>query len=218
MKKTLLTLGLVLTLVFTMFALTGCEMGGGEKEPEGRPTKEISYEGGLYVLKVTVPCEKNENDEEVPVYEFEKEIPEAATAGIGTGEGLVGDKIVMTYETESYVYHTATSFKEAHGDVTPSFEGFKEYVDSDEYTGTIDSYEMVKFGDRDAMRYEQRVGSGKGDFYGYCYMVNIDDLYPKGRLNLVIVAADGNPENAEAVFADPEVKAIIDSIRIEAAE
>ena len=222
MKKTLLVVGLILVLVSSVFVLTGCDKGGsGENGKKGgRATQEITYEApSIYKVKVSVPCEKSDSGEEVPVYLFTEELPEdVSDLFYGGGTYLVGDKVVVSFDTSSYTYHTGVAYKEAHGDVDPSFESFKEYINSDEYTGTIENPEEVKIGGREALKYECRQGAGNGDLYGYYYAVNIDDIYPYGYMTITVVTADGNSESTETVFADSEVQAIIDSMVIEGLE
>ena len=225
MRKTILILGLVLVLVLSVFALTGCNKSGeGESDKSGkstgRKTTELSYTApSIYKLKVSVPVEKDESGEEKPVYEFTEESPEGVKdLFYGEGQYLAGDKVVMTFETTSYTYHTGVSYKEAHGDVTPSFEGFKEFVLDENSTSTLKGSEVTKVGDREVLKAEYRQGTGKGELYGYRYIINIDDIYPRGYFTLSVVTADGNPESVESVFADEEVIALINSVVIEGQE
>ena len=220
MKKTLLTIGLIVVLIVSLFALTACDKGGaGENEGAGddigRETTEVTYDApSIYSIKFDVPTEDGE-----AVYEFVDEVPEAVSEIMYRASNiLAGDKVVITFETSSYTYQTGVAYKEAHGTVEPSFEGFKEFINEEGSTSTLKGYEDAKIGEREALKTEYRQGSGKGDLYGYRYTIDISDLYPRGYFELNVVVADGNSESTEATFADPEVQAIIDSIVISALE
>ena len=219
MKRIILTVGLIVVLIASLFVLTGCGVkdgeGGGEKD--SAKTQEIVYNASLYTIKMDSPVTKNDAGEEVPVYSFTDERPEAVQDLLG-GENVyfTGGKVTGSLSTTSFTYHTGTAYKEEFGEVTPSFQGFYDFIKSDIYTGTIKNYEEVKIGDRTALKWEFRVGSGNGDLYGYRYIVDIGNLYERGYLNLDVVVADGSSENAEAVFADSEVTNLLSSIRIEA--
>lgn len=210
MKKTLLTIGLVLVLVVSLFTLTACE---NASEPAGRETVEVKYDApSTYSIKFDVPAENGE-----AVYKFVDTIPDAVSKIMYNESNiLAGDKIIITFSTTSYTYHTGLAFKEAHGDVEPSFEGFKEFINEDGSTSSLKGAEETKIGEREALKSEYRYGAGSGDLYGYRYIVNISDLYPRGYMDINMVVADGNSESTEATFADPEVQAIIDSIVVSA--
>ncbi len=218
MKKTILTIGLIIVLVASLFVLTACNTGadsdvGGGTKKAGRETTEIKYDApSTYSIKFDVPTENGE-----AVYKFVDEVPEAVSDIMNkTSNILAGDKVVITFSTTSYTYQTGVAYKEAHGTVEPSFEGFKEFINEEGSTSTLKGYEEVKIGEREALKNEYRYGSGNGDLYGYSYVVNISDLYPRGYFELNVVVADGKTESAESTFADPEVQAIIDSIVISA--
>ena len=216
MKKTISVLLVIALILAGLFVLTGCDNGNGSK----RKTTEISYSApSIYSIKLNVPVEKNDSGEEVPKYKFVEEMPEAVK-NILSSEGtyIVGDKIVVQIETSSYVYQTSTAYKEKYGDVTPSFEGFKEFIFAEGSTSTLKKGELTKLGDREAIKAETRYGAGSGDLYGYSYTVNIEDIYPRGYMTIRVVTADGNSESTAAVFADAEVQAIIDSIIITGVE
>jgi len=218
MKKVLTIVLIIILLVASVFVLTGCNKGVGKAA--GRNTTEISYSApSIYSIKLNVPVNKNDAGEEEPVYEFTEELPEAVEDLLyKSGTYLVGDKVVATIETTSYTYQTGVAYKEEHGDVTPSFESFKEFIFADDSTSTLQKSEETKIGDREALKDEYRIGSGSGDLYGYRYIINIDDIYPRGYMTITFVTADGSSESAEATFADAEVQAMIDSISINGLE
>ncbi len=216
MRKTLLTIGLVIVLISSLFVLTACEGGGNGTKTIGRKTTELVHDApSIYSVKLNVPVEKNENGEEVPVYKVVEEVPEAVSKILSGGGTIVsGDKVVITFTTTSFTYQTGVAYKEAHGDVTPSFAGFKEFVNEEGSTSTLKGAEETRIGGREALKKDYRYGSGNGDLYGYQYVVNIEDIYPRGYMTIIVVTADGNTESAESVFADTEVQQIIDSIEV----
>ena len=222
MKKTILIIGLVLVLTLSVFILTGCTKSGegDNNKSSGRKTTELTYTApSIYKFKVSVPVEKNDEGEEKPVYEFTDKKPDGVKDLFwGEGNYLAGDKVVMSFETESYTYHTGVAYKEAHGDVTPSFEKFKEFIFDENSTSTLKKAEVTKLGGREALKDEYRQGTGSGELYGYRYIINIDDLYPRGYFTLNVVAADGKSEGVEDLFSDPEVTALINSVVIEGQE
>ena len=222
MKKTLTILLIVIMLIASLFILTGCNKGGDGSigKSAGRKTTEISYSApSIYSIKLNVPVEKNDAGEEKPVYKFTDELPETVEKILyKSGNYLVGDKVIATIETTSYTYHTGVAYKEAHGDVTPSFKGFKEFINEEGSSSTLKDAEEVKIGGREALKNEYRYGSGNGDLYGYRYIINIDDIYPRGYMSISFVTADGTTESAETTFADTEVQAMINSIVINGLE
>ena len=216
MRKTLLTVGLIIVLVASMFVLTACNSVGEGEKSTGRKMVDITYDApSMYSVKVSVPVDKSDSGEDLPIYAFVEKVPEEVKAYLSdSGVILAGDKIVATFVTTSYTYQTGVAYKEAHGDVTPSFEGFKEFINEEGSTSTLKGAEETTIGGREALKKEYRQGSGNGDLYGYYYVVNIDDLYPRGYMSITVVTADGKSESTEAIFSDTEVQSIIDSIEI----
>lgn len=218
MKKTGVVISLIAVLISSLFVFSGCKKSDNTVDRyKGRPTKQITYTApSIYTLKVNVPFEKNDAGEEVTVYNFRDEMPESVSEIFWGGANyLVGDKVVASFSTSSYTYQTGVAYKEAHGDVTPSFEGFKEFIFDENSTSTYKKAEVTKLGDREALKNEYRYGAGSGVMYGYQYIINIDDIYPRGYFEIAIVTADGKPESVETVFSDDEVNAIINSIVVE---
>ena len=220
MKRTLTVLLVAVLLIAGLFVLTAC--GNGETNGEGGgnskiKTVEISHKTSMYEIKTSVPVKTGDDGQEVPAYEFVEDVPEAVKDFFyGGGTFLVGDKVVAGVETESYTYQTGRDYKEKYGEVTPSFESFKEFVYSEGSSSTLKQSELVKIGDREAMKAEVRVGSGSGDLYGYRYVINIDDVYPRGYMEITFLRPDGEKEGVEETFADAEVQTIINSIVISA--
>ena len=147
MKKTILTIGLIIVLVASLFVLTACNTGadsdvGGGTKKAGRETTEIKYDApSTYSIKFDVPTENGE-----AVYKFVDEVPEAVSDIMNkTSNILAGDKVVITFSTTSYTYQTGVAYKESHGTVEPSFEGFKEFINEEGSTSTLKGYEEVTF-------------------------------------------------------------------------
>ena len=162
-----------------------------EVTTEAEPTtEEISYDDGAIKVTAQIPAGSD--------YQFTDTQPDNMKM---TGSiYLKSSKIVAKISTNTVFSDEKT------------FDGMIKFISADDYTGTIENFEQIKFGDRDAIKYEYRYGDGSGDLYGYWYYIDFPELYDGCMLDMVIATADGNSASTESVFADEEVKAVIDSL------
>ena len=204
-------LAIALTAAFCMGALSAC--GGSdsndtadtteaateaeattEEATEAEPaTEEISFDNGSWKVTAQAP--------EGSSYVLTEDQPD--TMMVAGSVFIDSPKIVGSIGT-----------KTVFGD-DKTFDGMIKFITADDYTGTIKDFEELKFGDRDAIKYEYRYGSGEGDLYGYWYYIDFPELYEGCMIEMVVAVADGKPESTEATFADEEVKAFIDSLKFD---
>ena len=162
-----------LLLVFVLAVLvTGCT--GGSKED----SKKAEVEGtiGQFSFTLKVPNTK---------YELTTTKPEYAKK---TGSYyLVTDKTTFVFSTTTWTYQTSYYYKEEYGTKDPSFEDYLKWKDNSKSGIRLAGDEKLKLNDRSAMRYQLREGgSGDYDYYGYMYLVSLDDINPKMRFDVAI--------------------------------
>lgn len=212
-------IAIIVAIVVIIGAVVGIIVFKGNKENKGnsaKPTTKISQNIFKYFdIEANVEETQNENGEKVAKYNFTKEEPENAEFK-KAGYYLSTDKVVLAIKTNTYVFHTALSYKEKHGVVTPSFELFKEYVLSDEYTGTLKNVETTTFNGFDALKapYAYTDSSKKTVQHGYQYIISVESINPtyQGYVTLVVTTPQGEAGDYEAMMADQEVKDLLASI------
>ena len=200
-----------LMLVAAVFMITGC----GSKKENGKKEKkddtvEISFEHGKGTVKVKVPKDEDGN----PKYEFTKEKPE----GISVTKTfyLVTDKAMIGFATSGLSYNTSQKYKDKYGDVKATFDGYLEFIeDKDLFNKSyLPGLEQFKIGERKALRYYNRSGSSNDyKYYGYFYLVGVDDIYPGSRFEMVVNYKD-EEKPKEAKEFDKETLDIIKSLKI----
>lgn len=216
MNKKLIAIIAVIVVIIGVVVL-GITLGkGNNKGNSSKATTKISQNVFNYFdIEANVEETQNENGEKVAKYNFTKEEPQNAEFK-KAGYYLVTDKVVLAVKTNTYAFHTSLVYKEKHGEVTPSFELFKEYVLSDEYTGTFKNVEVTKFNGFDAMKmpYEYTDSTKKTVQHGYQYVISVESINPtyKGYVTLVITTPEGETGDYEAMMADQEVKDFLASI------
>lgn len=209
MKKSLLKKVLSCTLIASMaFSVAACsgnaedadtnndtdeteaaaETTVEETEAEAA-TREIEYQCELFTVRVTVPEDSD--------YEFTTEIPE--NTNFTSGECyLVGGSI-------------AVSIAKLDLQLDPWDTCVELWLANNEGS------ELTTFAGREAVRFEYRMtGTDADGVYGYRYNIETNDISTNWGAKIIVVVADWDPNSTEAVFADPEVQAILDSIVIEA--
>lgn len=206
MKKLFKLLTVILCAGF-VFLATGCE----NKKVDN--TVKISYENGKGVFTVSVP----KNEDGTPKYEFTTEKPKEISSSASFY--LVTDTAVFGFSTSGLSYNTSKDYKAKYGDKKASFEGFLEFIeDKDLYNKTIylPGLEQFELNGRKALRYYNRVGgSGSYKYYGYFYMIGVDDIYTGSRVGMTVnYKVDEKPTEAQEF--DEETLAIINSLTIEA--
>lgn len=205
MKKTLSILAILAILCASMFALTGC--GSDNKEKKANTT-DISYINGKGKITIAVP----KKEDGTPKYEFTTEKPEKSKFR-GTFY-LETDNAVLVFSTSGLVYNTAKDYKEKFGDVKATFDGYLEWMDNPDSTIPKNNTEKLEINGRKAVKRPSREGSsGNYKYYGYSYMIAVDDVYPGSYLELK-VGYKTDEEYTEAKPLNEETQSIIDSLVI----
>ena len=213
MKKVLGFLLTVTLLTGSVCLLTGCEKtSGGEKEKKVDNTTPISYELGKGTFTVNVPKDEEGN----PKYEFTTEKP--AEISSSATFYLVTDTSVFGFSTSGLSYNTSTKYKDKYGDKKASFDGYLEFIeDKDLFDKSyLPGLEQFEINGRKALRYYNRSGSSSSyKYYGYFYMIGVDDIYPGSRAGMTVnYKLEEKP--AEIQEFDQETLDIINSLKIEA--
>jgi len=212
MKKIISFLLTVSLLTGSVFMLTGCDKNGGGKEKKVDNTTPISYELGKGTFTVNVPKDEEGN----PKYEFTKDKP----AEISTSATfyLVTDTAVFGFSTSGLSYNTSTKYKDKYGDTKASFDGYLEFIeDKDLFDKSyLPGLEQFEINGRKALRYYNRSGSSNNyKYYGYFYMIGVDDIYPGSRAGMTVnYKLDEKPSEIQEF--DDETLAIIKSLKITA--
>lgn len=216
MKKTVFTILIIITLLSTLFLITGC--GNDNSEEKKIETIETFYNLGTTKIKVLVPKIQAEDGTDKPKYEFTTTKPENAEARGSVY--LVTDKAIFAFSSSRLVYNTGIAYKEKYGEQPASFAGWVSFVkDPDSKMSlTIKNFEEIKLNNRDAAKYDYRYGTGSGELHGYNYRINIDELVPGSMLELVVTTKEGKTGDIKSVIEDEEVKTILNSITIEAVQ
>ena len=206
MKKKVLLI--MVLMISTMFVVTGCG-NNGEKKAK-KDVAKISYELGKGTITMEVPKDKDGN----PKYEFTTEKPEGLT--VSKTFYLVTDKAMIGVATTGLSYNTSAKYKEKYGDKKASFEGYLEFIeDKDLFNKTyLKGLEQFEINGRKALRYYNLAGSpGNYKYFGYFYMVGVDDIYPGSKLDIVVNYKD-EEKPTEAKEFDKETLDIINSIKV----
>ena len=209
---------LVLTFVLIagcVFMVTGCnkkENGKSGKKEKKDDTVVISYTHGKGVFKLSVPKDEEGNAK----YEFTTEKPKEISTS--STFYLVTDTAVFGFSTSGLSYNTSQKYKDKYGDVKATFAGYLEFIeDKDLFNKSyLPGLEQFKLNGRDALRYYNRVGgSGDYDYYGYFYMIGVDDIYTGSRAGMTVnYKLEEKPKEAKEF--DKETLSIIKSLKIEA--
>lgn len=209
MKKYRNLLCLLLIAVVVLFA--GCDNTNEKKEKEDN-TVEISYTLGKGVVTLKVP----KNEDGTPKYEFTTEKPQGLS--VSKTFYLVTDNTMLGFATTGLSYHTSVKYKEKYGTVKASFDGYLEFIeDTDLFNKSyLPGLEQFEINGRKALRYYNRTGgSGKYDYYGYFYMIGVDDIYTGSKFDMVVNYKD-EEKPKEAKEFDKETLDIIKSLKITA--
>lgn len=216
MKK-ILSIALVLLLAVSVLCLAGCQKGGsasgdvkGAEEPvKVSNTVDITYSFGKGNFTVSVP----KTEDGSPKYVFVEEKPE----GISTSASfyLVTDTAMLGFLTGGMSYNTSKDYKEKFGETKATFDGYLEFIDSELFNKSyLPGLEQFEINGRKALRYFNRAGGG-GDYeyYGYFYLLGVDDIYPGSRAEIVAnYKVDERPKEIQEF--DQETLDIINSLKI----
>lgn len=210
-KSIVLVLALMLS---SLLIVTGCDKSN-EKTKETKKkveTKDISYTHGKGTFTVSVPKDSEGNAK----YEFTTEKPSEISTSASFY--LVTDKTVLGFSTAGMSYNTSQKYKDKYGDKKATFDGYLEFIeDKDLFDKSyLPGLEQFKINGRKALRYYNRAGSSNNyKYYGYFYMIGVDDIYPGSRAGVTVnYKTDEKPTEAQEF--DEETLDIIKSIKITA--
>ena len=209
MKKILSIVLIIALLISGLFLLTGCgNEGGNGKKVDG---VEISKTLGKGTVTLSVP----KKEDGTAKYEFTTEKPE----GISTSSTfyLVTDTAMFGFSTSGLVYNTSKDYKAKYGETTATFDGYLAFMDDESISSRpkLAGIERFEINGRKALRYYNRTGgSGKYEYYGYFYMVGVDDIYPGSHFNMTVNYKGDRP--TESKEFDQETLDIVNSLKITA--
>ena len=213
MKKTLSIVLILILLMAGLFILTGCENEKGE-ETKKIDGVEISYVNGKGTFKLTVPKKADGTAK----YEFTKEKPEG-TSKSGTFY-LVTDTSILTFSTAGMSYNTGTTYKAKYGEKKATFDGYLEFINSEDFNkkSNLPGCEELELNGRKAIRYYNREG-GSGDYkyWGYFYLIGVDDIYPGSRAEMTVNYKE-TEKPKEIKELDQETLDIIKTLKITLSE
>ena len=208
MKK-IISLVLVLVLMTTgLLALTGCEKGGNAPKKDG---VDISYTFGKGKISLRVP----KKEDGTAKYEFTTEKPEGFS--VNATFYLVTDKAMFGFSTSSLAYNTGKEYKEKYGETQATFDGYLAFLDDESLSSRakLSGDTRLEINGRKVVKYYNRVGSsGNYDYYGFFYLVGVDDVYPGSRLQMTVNYKDEKPKESKEF--DEETNDIISSLKVEA--
>ena len=126
---------------------------------------------------------------------------------------LVGEKFIIAFEAASYTYQTSYAYKEKYGENDkPNFEEYKKMVE--EKLNSIQG-KIVQVNGEDVV--ERSIGS---EIRGVQRVINADgklfNSAEKGGMLIADIYPTDPSVEIDTLLQDEEVKAIIDSIKIEA--
>ena len=195
---------ILLVFIGVMF-LTGCETKEKEKKEE---TTKILYTLSNTTIELSVPI--NEDGEEK--YSFTKEKPEYATNSGAIY--LVTDKSIFTFSEEGWTYQTSQKYKEKNGTKEGSYDEYRKWIEDKDSTIKLSGMEDIEINGRKAIRYYNQSGSSSNyKYHGYFYILSLDDIYNKSRLNMTV---NYNKEEAPSKIEefDKETLNIINSLKV----
>lgn len=208
MKKLLSLAAIMILIIGSMFALTGCGSKEEKKdEVKNANTTEVSYVSGKLKYTVSVP----KKDDGSAKYEFTTEKPEVKNA---KGSFFIEtENAVIGFSTSGLVYTTSTYYKDKYGaDQKATFDGFMNWVNDPASKITAKDYTQVEVNGRKAYRLDLREGSsGNYKYKGYNYMVAADDVLP-GSYIQINVNFKGDEELTSQKELDSETQDIINSL------
>ena len=212
MKKVISIILVAILLVTGLFVLTGCDDNGGSNvKTMPANSTEISYVNGKGVFKLWVP----KKDDGTPKYEFTKEKP--AEISSSATFYLVTDTAVFGFSTSGLAYNTGKEYKEKYGNTVATFDGYLAFLDDTtlQSRAKLAGDERFELNGRKAERHYNRAGgSGDYEYYGYFYLIGVDDIYPGSRVQMTVnYKTTERPKEAKEF--DQETLDIINSLRIE---
>ena len=212
MKKIVKLFALCLMVVFSACALVGCGGGGGEAPKPA--AKTTTHTAELFTtphvnLQITVPEKytiekyKNKKDRKEGDYKFITQDGKYAILG--------NDKFVLEIGSAGFVFHTGRDYKKEHGNVQPDFTKYTEYMKSKAMAKINKDVKDLKIDNRPALAVQL------GQIIRYS--ISLDGVTKSPSYAVIAVIPKKEKPTAEdikAIAADPELKAMIESIKLEA--
>ena len=206
MKKVISLVLVIIMLVTGLVVLTGCEKGNTKKAN----TVEISRTFGKGTFTLLVP----KNEDGTPKYEFTDVKPEGLS--VSATFYLVTDTAMFGFSTSGLAYNTSKDYKAKYGETKATFDGYLDFIDDTSISSRPKLAGMEKFdlNGRKAIRYYNRAGSsGDYEYYGYFYLVGVDDIYPGSRAQMTVnYKTEERPKESKEF--DQETLDIINSLKI----
>ena len=210
MKKIISFILVAILLATGLFVLTGCNDNKGENKAPANSV-EISYVNGKGKFTLYVP----KKEDGTPKYEFTTQKP--AEISKSATFYLVTDTAVFGFSTSGLAYNTGKEYKEKYGETKATFDGYLAFLDdtSLQSRAKLSGEERFDLNGRKALRYYNRTGgSGDYEYYGYFYMIGVDDIYPGSEANMTVnYKTTERPKEAKEF--DQETLDIIKSLKIE---
>ena len=210
MKKIISFILVAILLATGLFVLTGCNDNKGENKAPANSV-EISYVNGKGKFTLYVP----KKEDGTPKYEFTTEKP--AEISNSASFYLVTDTAVFGFSTSGLAYNTGKEYKEKYGETKATFDGYLAFLDdtSLQSRAKLSGEERFDLNGRKALRYYNRVGgSGNYEYYGYFYLIGVDDVYPGSRAQMTVNYKTTERPKESKEF-DQETLDIINSLKIE---
>ena len=208
MKKVISLVLVVIMIAAALFILTGCENSGEAKKNAN--TVEISKTLGKGTFTLSVP----KNADGTAKYEFTDTKPEGLS--VSASFYLVTDTALFGFSNSGLAYHTGTEYKAKYGETTPTFDGYLALIDDETISSRpkLSGMERFELNGRKALRYYNRAGgSGDYEYYGYFYLIGVDDIYPGSRTQMTVnYKVDERPKQIQEF--DQETLDIISSLKI----
>jgi hypothetical protein len=180
MKKKSIILGIILTAI--LLFLTGCSeeiqlQTSGTKAD----TTEVSYEYGKAKYTVAVPKKEDGSAK----YEFVKEKPDGVKY-LSTFY-LATDTADFSIGSAGLVYNTSKTYKEKYGETKATFQGYLDFMEDPISTIPKENMEILEINGRKAVKRQIKSGSsGNYKYYGYNYMVEVDDIMPGSYVEITV--------------------------------
>ena len=212
MKKLLSVMAIIAMLTGSLFAFSGC--GNKDNGANGNETKadttEVSYEYGKAKYTVAVPKKEDGSAK----YEFVKEKPDGVKY-LSTFY-LATDTADFSIGSAGLVYNTSKTYKEKYGETKATFQGYLDYMEDPISTIPKENMEILEINGRKAVKRQIKSGSsGNYKYYGYNYMVEVDDIMPGSYVEITVSYKNSEGES-EAKPLDSEAQDILNSLKIEA--
>ena len=137
---------MLIALIIILVIIVNIIKNGGTTK-----TIELNYTGREYAIDLSVPEGKGKGTSKYVIKTGKDNPTQFSDCSV------VGDKVQISFEQASHVFHTSEEYQEEHGEIRkPTFKQFKEYYLKDPYNnnGQIKDVTEIKIGNRPALRYK----------------------------------------------------------------